>query len=732
MRIPASLSIAIQLAIPALTAAVVAYLLSPVAARLAIRVGAIDMPAARKIHSQPIPRLGGLAVIASCIAGLFVAGFASGSRWAVPGDLALGLGIGLIPILGISILDDIRPVQAVYKFLAHGIGAGLAVTYGITLGDQVHLFGSFIDLGWLRVPLSILWLMGVTNAFNIIDGLDGLSAGLALISAVAMAAVFLLVGQLTMAAASLVLAGALIGFLPYNVHPARLFLGDAGATAIGFCLAGFSLGGGSTLSSGFAALLPVFILGLPIADTLITMARRGVHRLETRAGGMFIPDRNHVHHRLLALGLDHGTVVLILYGAGLVLAAAAFISVFLNAREAGLFLAAILLAGFVGLHRLGYEEFAFIRRGTVLKVYEMPAVKRGMFVVFVDIILAITSVYLSVGLKGDQWLSPSLRPPILDLAATFAPVTVLMFWACGMYRGSWRVAGLQDLIRACRAVLFVTVAGAVLASFLWTAYYPPSLFVIYGMSSLILTVSLRASYVVFETTQLRANHAGAPVLVYGAGSSGVAAVQELFRNSSAGLRPIGFIDDDARMRGRLVSGLPVFGTERELEGILRTQAVAAVLLTAQKIPEARLTRAIEACRRAEATLFRLNFEVQRLGDGGVSGAEPPLVSGGVSIDRTPPAAASVLDTLHVVAAESCPACASRDVHRSKARSLYERLWKAHTPRRVFRCNRCGWRGWLTPMDPGNWSMNAGIDALDLSPLDHALHEATAPAAARDR
>src|SRR6185437_54537 len=131
-------------------------------------------------------------------------------------------------------------------------------------------------------------------------------------------------------------AGALVGFLPYNTHPARLFLGDTGATAIGFGLAAFALRGGSTLSTGFAALLPVFILGLPIADTLIAMVRRTVHRVEHHQGGVFEPDRNHIHHRLLSLGLQHGHAVLLLYAAGLLLAAAALLSIFLTTREAAL------------------------------------------------------------------------------------------------------------------------------------------------------------------------------------------------------------------------------------------------------------------------------------------------------------------------------------------------------------------------------------------------------------
>jgi len=456
----------IWIALPAVTAALLSAILTPLVARIAVAIGAVDMPGYRKIHTAPIPRLGGLSVVTSITVVLVGAPLLSGGHWQLPPHLATGLAMGVLPVFLISLLDDVRSVSARYKLLAHTLGAIVAVSFGISLGPVVHLFGTPIHIGLLAAPLSVLWIVGVTNAFNIIDGLDGLSAGLALISAAGMAAVFMLVGESGMGGVALVLAGALAGFLPYNVHPARLFLGDTGATAIGFCLAVFALKGGSTLTTGFAALLPVFILGLPIADTFITMARRTLGPMENKAGGLFVPDRNHIHHRLLALGIDHGRAVLILYGAGVVFACAAFFSIFLTAREAGLFVAALLVAGFVGVQRLGYDEFAFIRRGTVLKVYEMPAVQRGMFVVFVDIFLAAVAAYLAVGLKTDRWSLSAIHDPVLDLATTFAPVTVLVFWWSGMYRGSWRVARLQDLTRCCKAVAIVTVAGATLVRML--------------------------------------------------------------------------------------------------------------------------------------------------------------------------------------------------------------------------------------------------------------------------
>jgi UDP-GlcNAc:undecaprenyl-phosphate GlcNAc-1-phosphate transferase len=682
--------------LPAVTAAALAFALSPVVARLAIRIGAVDMPGDRKIHTSPIPRLGGLSVVTSA-ALVFLGGWLSGRPWRLPPQLAPGLALGVLPILLISIVDDIRSVGVRNKFLAHTLGAGIAVAFGVALEPEVRLFGTPIYIGAFAAPLSILWIVGVTNAFNIIDGLDGLSAGLALISAASMAAVFLLVGQPEMGGVALVLAGALVGFLPYNIHPARLFLGDTGATATGFCLAAFALRGGSTLSSGFAALLPVFMLGLPIADTFITMTRRTLSRLENRTPGMFVADRNHIHHRLLALGIDHGRAVLILYGAGLVLAGAAFLSVFLSAREAALLVVALLLAGFVGVHRLGYDEFAFIRRGTVLKVYEMPVVERGLFVVFVDIVLAVTVAYLAVGLKTDQWSLSLVRHSVLDLATTFAPVTVVVFWWTGMYRGSWHVAGLEDLTRACTAVAIVTVLGATLVGILSSTDYSLSLFGIYGIVSLMLTASLRASYVILESTWLRASHHGVPVLIYGAGRRGVAAVRELFRDPGAELRPIGFVDDDARKRGQLVSGLPVFGPERELEGLLRTHAAQALLIATEKIPAERLESAARACKQADASVFRLNVRVERL-TGGLKSEEIAQVQPVRAAEQEEAGVTVMVETLHLLGSEPCPSCGSHKMYRSKARSLYERAWKARTPKRLFRCHHCGWRGWLLPLE----------------------------------
>jgi UDP-GlcNAc:undecaprenyl-phosphate GlcNAc-1-phosphate transferase len=668
---------------PPIAAAALTFALAPLAARLARRVGAIDMPGARKVHTEPIPRLGGLAVVASMVIVWTVMALVVAPP--LPRELGFGLGLGIVPLLIVSAIDDTWNVRTARKLLVHLVAASIAVACGVSLGSEVHLFGVAIYIGPFAAPLSIAWLVGVTNAFNLIDGLDGLSAGLALIASLSMAAVFALVGQPAMAVAALVMAGALAGFLPYNLHPARQFLGDTGATAAGFCLATFALKGGSTLSSGFAALVPVLIMGLPIADTLIAMVRRAVLQVETRRGGVLVADRNHIHHRLLALGLDHRNAVFVLYGAGLVLAAAGFGSMFLKVRQAALFLAALLVAAFVGVNRLDYEEFAFIRRGTVLRVYERPVVNRSLFVLSIDLLTCVLASYLALGLKLDLWGLQRVGPLVADLVLTFAPLTALIFWYAGIYRGAWRLATVADLAHACGAAIAVTIAGSVVHPVVSSVTHPASVFLIYGLISLVLVVASRGSYVVLLNSQRRATNRGLPALLYGAGRHGVAAASELFDDPANGLRPVGFIDDDPHQTGQRVCGLPVLGTLHDLERIAVELGARAMLLTIPDLPAEQVTRAASTCERMGMRLLRMRVLLDRLAED-----EPA----GVPLAVMPIAAALA------AASESAPCgrCSSRNVRRSRAHGTYERFRKLHSPLRPYRCNDCGWRGWLQPLE----------------------------------
>ena len=598
---------------PAIVAALLAYGLTPVARRLAFRVGAVDEPGPRKIHAAPTPRLGGLAVVFSAaIVFSIVSALAPPKAHALPPDLLFGVALGLLPIAIISFFDDIRPKRAIVKFGVHLIGATIAVAAGIRLGADIHFLGTPIHIGWLAIPISIVWLAGITNAFNLVDGLDGLSAGLALISAVSLAAVSVVTRHYEMAAAANILAGALIGFLPYNIFPARIYLGDSGSTAIGFFLGALTLSGGSTTSAGLAVTLPMVVLGIPLVDTLLSMTRRLLHRTEA-GSGIFSADANHIHHRLLALGLDQRRAVLLLYGVGLLLALFGFGSVFMTHQNAGLLLGALLIAAIVGISKLGYDEFAMVKHGVVLRVYDAPVLKKGLFVVFVDLALIATSLYGAIVLKYDDWAVALHRNMLFGIAALLPATTILMFSAMQIYRRAWSNASILDVMKLTIATMTASTA-TYLAARLVVVEPPTVTFMItYTLVMLVLVNGVRASYRMFYQLNRESNAEGDAVVIYGAGRGGALALREILTNTAVPMRPIGFIDDNPLMKGRFINGYPVLGNLDDLANIVLDGKARGVVIASEKIPIAKVRNAKAVCesRGAWMRVFTIDFRAFR-------------------------------------------------------------------------------------------------------------------------
>ncbi len=596
---------------PAALAALLSFLLTPFARWVSLRLGAIDEPDPRKVHREPMPRMGGLAVLTAMaiVVSLTEAGLL-GTAITLPRTLSHGLVMGIVPVVGISFLDDLRGVRARWKALAHAIGAIVAVQAGITLNPEIHFLGEPLRIGFLAFPLSVLWIVGVTNAFNLVDGLDGLSAGLALISSVSLSAVFVIAGERATAASALVLAGALLGFLPYNAYPAKIFLGDTGAASVGFILACFALKGGATLSAGFATILPILVLGLPVAETTISFARRLIRRFEGGGRGVFDADGDHIHHRLLRLGIGHRRAVLLLYGIGLAAAIVGFVSLFLTSRQAGLLLAALLLAALIGVKRLGYDEFAFLRRGLVLRVYDAPVVRTALFAVFFDLGLVALSYYLARGLKRDLWSLHMPNPATFTLVGLLASVSVVAFWAFGLYRGTWRLASLDDVVRCGAAVVTSAVFAWSVAPRFVGERASVSQLAVYALVAAALVCASRASYRLLQNLAWKGAFTGVPVLLYGAGHGGMAAMRELQGNADWGMRPVGFIDDRPELRGRTVAGLPVLGGLESLESTLSATNAQAVAITTRKIPEERVARIRSVLRGLSLAFYRFDVRFE--------------------------------------------------------------------------------------------------------------------------
>jgi UDP-GlcNAc:undecaprenyl-phosphate/decaprenyl-phosphate GlcNAc-1-phosphate transferase len=288
-------------------------LLTPLVRGRAVRANLVEAPGGRRVHHAAMPRLGGVAIVCgwylAVAAGLAVLAALGGAVADAP--WLAGLLLGAAVIVGAGVVDDLRGLGPVAKLLAQLIAALVAALLGVRLTAVVLPWGQ-LELGLLGVPVSVLWIVAVVNAMNLIDGLDGLAAGLTVIAASAFLGVALLAqspGASTLIATTALL-GASLGFLRYNVHPASIIMGDTGSMAIGFVLASLAIGLAGSGGAGINALVPIVILALPLGDTLFAIVRRAVRRRPISA-----PDADHVHHRLLRGGGSVRRAVLVLYAA---------------------------------------------------------------------------------------------------------------------------------------------------------------------------------------------------------------------------------------------------------------------------------------------------------------------------------------------------------------------------------------------------------------------------------
>jgi UDP-GlcNAc:undecaprenyl-phosphate/decaprenyl-phosphate GlcNAc-1-phosphate transferase len=301
-------------------AVVVTLALTPVVRVLARRWDLVDAPGQRKIHTVSVPRVGGVSVTLGVVLALLAVVRAG----RVPEDLRAWSPVllGGALVFAVGLCDDLRPRPVWVKLGVQLAAAGLAVALGVRI-DHVTLFGATIGLGLLAVPLTIVWVIGLTNAFNLMDGLDGLATGLAIIAAGTCAVVSLARADAQGSVLLLALLGALCGFLPYNFNPATIFLGDSGSLVVGYVLAITAI---TSFQKGATALVvvgPLLLFALPISETLYSVARR------LREHGMrhvFVADQQHVHHRLLGVGLSHRGAVLLLYGVSLSLSLVALLT----------------------------------------------------------------------------------------------------------------------------------------------------------------------------------------------------------------------------------------------------------------------------------------------------------------------------------------------------------------------------------------------------------------------
>ena len=325
---------------PFMLAMFVSYVLTPYIKKLAFKIGAVDRPDNRKVHKNIMPRLGGLAIyiafMIGCVASMEI-------TWDIFGIL---LGGTLIVALGVA--DDVYQLPAKVKLLGQIAAACVLVIFDIRIEWVNNPLGGYFYLDMLSIPFTIFWVISFTNVVNLIDGLDGLAAGVSAIASLTVILVSVQMGYFHVAILTAALAGAIIGFIRYNFNPATIFMGDTGSMFIGYMLAAISVYGAVKTAATIALIVPAIALGLPILDTAFAIMRRYVN-----GRPIFQPDKGHLHHRLLATGMSHKETVLFMYGITAVLCIGAVLWAEMDGFYAALIIAVIMTAVAVGAKKIG-------------------------------------------------------------------------------------------------------------------------------------------------------------------------------------------------------------------------------------------------------------------------------------------------------------------------------------------------------------------------------------------
>jgi UDP-GlcNAc:undecaprenyl-phosphate/decaprenyl-phosphate GlcNAc-1-phosphate transferase len=594
----------VKLLLPCVAGLLTTLCLTPLVRRQAHSFGLVAKPVADRWHMKATPMMGGVAVFGGFLVGCVVALWrllAGGTSAELISNKGLfGIIIASTMMFVVGLIDDKFKLRPATKLIGQAFAAAIVVSAGV----------EYPITPWevVNVLFTVFWLIGVTNALNLLDNMDGVAAGVAAIAAAFLGITFAMDGAPHLAAICFALTGGLLGFLPFNFRPASIFMGDSGSLFIGSLLAGLGAAYPSRASASIVSVLfvPALIVIIPILDTLLVSVARTLAGRPISVGG-----RDHTSHRLAAMGLTQAQVALLLY-AFAALGGALAIVLRGTPPQLGLPIGALFLVGlFIGaayLSKLHTYEKREQPLGAVTVVVANLLHKRRAFEVLMDLVLFAVSYQIAYLLRWDASV-PAQQTLIFarSLALAVAAKSVA-FGFLGVYRGDWR----QLSMAAAQRLLAGSILGSLITCALLFVLYPAggfsrSILCLDGMLVLLLTTGARAAFRSIDAIRQRPGQA---VLIYGAGKGGEFAVREMLSNPALALRPIGFLDDDPRKHGRLVHGFPVVGGLEALNRIVQRRGVRTIVLGSRRIEPAALERLRVACDQLSLDLLQLSLEFQ--------------------------------------------------------------------------------------------------------------------------
>ena len=563
---------------------------TPLVRAVAVRYGYVAQPKEDRWHTSPTALLGGV--------GIFLA-YSLPLTFFTPDYATLWvLLLGATLIFGVGLIDDFIHLTPNWKLFGQIVAGSVVIANGLLLGPSAFPF--------IGMVLTLFWIVGVTNAFNLLDNMDGLAAGTACIAAFCLFLAGTITGNVLMALAAAGLCGATLGFLWFNFYPAKIFMGDSGSLFLGFTLSTLAITGDweNLTNAFFAMLIPVLVLAVPIFDTVFVSLMRLVNRRAISQGG-----RDHSSHRLVSFGLSERTTVLLFYMMSLVCGGIALMGL-----QFGWFYPSVLATLVVivfwyfgmflsGVAAYGEKAGGFIQesRNFFFKLFWME--KKRLAEVLIDGVLIALSFTLAFAIRFDGLPSQYLSM-IGQSLPILIPMKLCIFFYFGLYRGLWRYVGLQDLINVAKAVTVSTILSVVVMTMIFRFEgYSRAVFVIDWMVLLLSVSGVRlAIRVIKESLESLVKAKGKPLLIMGAGDAGEIALREIKNNSNLGYLPIGFIDDNTQKVGRRIHGIPILGTRKELVGLVHKYGIEEILVTVPSAEPVKLNQIIVDCQATGAAV----------------------------------------------------------------------------------------------------------------------------------
>ena len=586
---------------------------TPLVRAFARRIGLVAKPKSDRWHKKPTAMLGGVAIWLSVVISYLLYfrpntlfGFDSANlsvsySWVIISASSFLFLVGLV--------DDLIHTKPYQKLIGQIMGSAFVVYYGLIL--------PWTGSSSLNVVLTIFWLIGITNALNLLDNMDGLASGIAVIGSAFLALSFLSTGQLTEALMMMTFAGALLGFLVYNSNPASIFMGDCGSLFIGFFLASSALvnvAGGRSRSLLPVLAVPILVLFIPIFDTtFVTILRKASGRAASQGG------RDHTSHRLVALGMSEEHAVWMLYGFA---ALSGVLSLLVQRMKLDVSLAAI--AGFtvlltlLGVYLAGVKVYDQSEEAQALKDKSLYAFlvdvsyKRRIFEVLLDVVLIVLAYWSAYAIKFGAFSGSEAWNLFLRTLPVLVFVKMATFLALGVYRGLWRYTGLDDLIVFVKAVVLSSVLSVMVVLFAFRFEgFSRTAFVLDGILMLLFLGGSRMAFRLFR--QLLPNGKvgeGRRVFIYGAGDGGELLLRELQNNRELRYAPVGFLDDDPAKNGKVIHGLKVFAANGDLTQICRQHDVNELLISSTKVSEERVQEIARNCLDQEIGVKRMRISIE--------------------------------------------------------------------------------------------------------------------------